>query len=404
MINGEVVQKIIKNVEIRIEHYECKEEGLEDFIKSFISPFDLNTAPILRIAIIDITGDKRLLLLDMHHIISDGTSMKVLKKEFIALYKGENLPELKIQYKDYAVWQTKFLDTEFIKLKAEYWLNAFKGEIPLLDLPTDYTRPSVQSFEGDYICFSLDVQLSSKLNKLARDMKSTLFGVLLSSYSILLAKYSGKEDVVIGTPVEGREYEELENVIGIFLNILPMRNYPQGEKAFEEFLKEVNENALKAYENQYYQYEELVETLGIKRDTSRNPLFEVMFVMQNVEPNVDINLNNLKLVPYKFDDRISKFDILLEASEGESNLNCKLEYCTSLFKRETIEKMAAYFTKILETVTENVYIKLSDIDILSGEEKKELLGSIKKLKDVEDFSKINGPNNVKKSITADFDF
>ena len=286
MIDGEPVQRVHKELDFKLSYTETKEEDIPSIIEEFIRPFDLSKAPLLRIGLAKVSEHKHIFLFDMHHIISDGISMNILIKEFISLYGGEKLPELKIQYKDFSAWQNELFKTEGIKKQEEYWLNTFSGEIPVLNMPTDYPRPAVQSFEGDSIDFNVDSELTKELNKLAAETGSTLYMVLLAAYNVLLSKYTGQEDIVVGSPIAGRQHADLDNIIGMFVNTLAMRNFPESSKTFKEFLAEVKDNALRAYENQDYQFEELVEKLNIPRDMSRNPLFDTMFVMQNTDNTI----------------------------------------------------------------------------------------------------------------------
>ncbi|KAF6614167.1 AMP-binding protein, partial [Paenibacillus sp. EKM102P] len=252
-------------------------------VRSFVRPFDLKAAPLLRVGLVDlgVQGAKQesqhLLMLDMHHIVSDGVSMEVLTDEFVRLYGGEELAPLRIQYKDYAVWQQSEAHQEWMQRQEAYWLDTFQGELPVLDLSTDFARPAVQSTAGDTIEFVLEREVSERLKELAAHTGATLYMVLLAAYTTLLHKYTGQEDIVVGTPIAGRPHAELESLVGVFINTLAMRNYPSSDKSFLDYLQEVKEHALRAYEHQDYPFEELVEKLNVTRDTSRNALFDTMF-------------------------------------------------------------------------------------------------------------------------------
>ncbi|OPY27897.1 MAG: Acetyl-coenzyme A synthetase [Methanobacterium sp. PtaU1.Bin242] len=308
----------------------------------------------------------------MHHIISDGTSINILMQEIISLYEGKSLPTLKIQYKDYAVWQKKEHQQEKLKKQGIYWLETFNDEIPVMNMPLDYPRPMVQSFEGDRIFFEIGGELTLKLNTLAHDADATLYMVLLACLNILFSKYTGQDDIVIGSVVADRPHTDLENMIGMFANTLAMRNHPQGEKGFWEFLGDVKENALKAYENQDYQFDELVENLDLKRDFSRNPIFDVMFVLQNMDI-IDMKIDKLKFTQYETPFLVSKVDILLNAMERGNRIIFELEYCTRLFEKETMQRFAEHYMNILESIVLNPDLQLKDIDMLSEEERNSLL-------------------------------
>jgi non-ribosomal peptide synthetase component F len=311
-------------------------------------------------------------MFDMHHIISDGTSMNVLIRDFAAIYNGETLTDLRIQYKDFSEWQHEIFQGETIKQQESYWLNRFAGEVPVLNLPTDYPRPAAQSFSGEVIHFGLDPDLTGRLNQLAVQNGATLYMVLLAAYTILLAKYSGQEDIVIGSPIAGRPHADLENIIGMFVNTLAMRNHPTGEKTFQEFLAEVKAGALQAYESQDYQFEELVEKLNIRRDLSRNPLFDTMFVLQNQDVG-STEISGLTITPYTYENKIAKFDLTLQAIEEKNRIYFALEYCTKLFKPETVQRMAKHIIHFIEAVVSHPTVKLSEIELISEEEKQQIL-------------------------------
>lgn len=372
MIEGEPVQKVNKDAELKIVYRESGEGKAEDIVREFVRPFELDKAPLLRVELVEEAEEKNLLLFDMHHIISDGVSMDILVREFAGLYEGRALPELKIQYKDFSQWQNQLFKSEAIKQQEDHWLNVFKGKIPVLDMPLDFLRPAEQSFEGASIEFNAGKELAQKLRQLASKTGATMYMVLLAAYNVLLYKYTGQEDIIVGSPIAGRSHGDLQDIIGMFVSTLAMRNYPQREKTFEEFLKGVKNNALKAYENQDYQFEELVDKLGLERDMSRNPLFDTMFTMQN-EDIKENSVTGLNFKPYELENRISKFDFSLDAIENEEGLFFSLEYCTRLFRKGTIEGMAKHFLNILWKIGENPSIKLSEIDMLPDTERELLV-------------------------------
>ncbi|WP_207706265.1 non-ribosomal peptide synthetase [Clostridium sp. HBUAS56017] len=372
ILDGEVVQKIWENVEFNIENYEVKDESeVEAIISSFVRLFNLSEAPLIRVGLIKVEDTKHILMVDMHHIICDGVSMGIIIDEIGRIYQGEKLEELPIQYVDYAVWQNKNKE-EINKRQKKYWLERFSGEIPVLNFPTDYVRPVVQSFEGETLSFSLDKSIKEKLNKIAEENNATLYMVLLSTLNILLHKYTGQEDIIIGSPVAGRTHGDLEKVVGMFVNTLAMRNKPTGEKTFKEFLKEVRENAFNAYENQDYQFEELIENLKVQRDTSRNSLFDVMFITQNLEVG-DLNINGIEVENYNFQNKISKIDMALIAEEDYDQILFYLEYDVKLFKKETMERFIDHFINAIKDIVLDTEKKISNIEIISEEEKNKLL-------------------------------
>lgn len=365
--DGLPVQKVLDEVDFQVKHEKAYENELQGIIASFIRPFDLQKPPLFRVCLIEITEKTFVLVLDMHHIISDGTSVSILLEQLFNIYEDRQLEEPKIQYKDFAAWQNKNLKSKQLQKSELYWLNEFEGEIPVLDLPYDYTRPAYHNFEGDRLYFELDKVITRKLKALAGKYNASLFMLLLSVYYVLLKKYSNQEDIVIGTSAAGRIHPDTNGLVGMFVNTLPLRNYPEGKKSFHEFFKNVRDNTLEAYENQDYQFEMLIEKLDIKRNMSRNPLFDTMFVMQNMITS-GLRRENYKLDIYPISNKTSKFDLTFFASEPDDKLCFEIEYSTKLFKENTIRKLWSHYSNIIMEVLENPDIRISDIKMLSKEE------------------------------------
>lgn len=367
MINNEPVQIIHSQAEFEIEYRVLegtghKEEGLERN-KDFIRPFDLSKAPLIRVRVIKTAEQEHLLMVDMNHIISDGYSMGLLTADFMALYNRQMLPPLPIQYKDFSQWQSWLFESGKIKKQEEYWLDQFKGDIPVLKIQTDYPRPEVRNIdEGAVVNFSLGKDLTSELSRVAKENNTTLFILLFAAYNVLLFKYTGQEDVVVAAPITGRSHADLENVAGVFLNMLAIRNYPRPGQGFEDFLEQVKTRALDSFENQDYPYDLLVSKLKLHMDTSRNPLFDVEFAMNRIDiPTLEIP--GLKLEAANSGNQFAKFDLHLLALENNDNINVILRYSTALFKPSSIEKLKKYYIEILEQVVENLSIKLGDIAV-----------------------------------------
>ena len=372
LVGEEPVQRIKSFAELFQKRLPEEWRPPEAFIKSFIRPFDLSSAPLMRVGLLEIAAEESLLIVDMHHIISDGTSMGILVKEFMALYEGKELPPLKIHYKDYAEWQTSEMDRESLSTQEKYWPGQFAEEIPILNLPTDYTRPLVQGFEGNYVPFDLTVEETSSLKTMALQKEVTLYMLLLAVCNTWFSKLCGEEDIVIGTPIAGRRHDEHQDIVGMFVNTLALRNYPASQRVFDDFLKEIKERTLEAFQNQDYPFEVLVDKVVKNRDTSRNPLFDVMFVFQNMDiPGIEIP--GLILKPYKFENKTSKFDLNLDGMEKDDRLFFSLEYSTKLFKDETARRFSAYFKNIINSVIENPGVRIADIEILGKEEKEKIL-------------------------------
>ncbi|ANF97987.1 non-ribosomal peptide synthetase [Paenibacillus bovis] len=371
-VEGEPVQQILEQVPFAI-HYEISdEEQAEQAISRFVRPFDLAQAPLLRVGLIQLGEERHLLLFDMHHIISDGVSMNILIEEVVRYYHGEQPEPLAIQYVDYAVWQQEHIRSEAMRQQEAYWLETFRGSLPVLDLPTDEVRPAVRDFAGHTISFRLDSELSESLHELAARTGSTLFMVLLAAYKTMLHKYTGQEDIVVGSPVAGRPYDSLQEMIGMFVGTLPLRTYPAGEKSFEEYVQEVKDIALQAFDHQEYPFEELVEKLNIPRDLSRNALFDTMFVLQNME-QTERTIQGLQFTPYELSHPAAKFDLTLTVTELDDTLECTLEYATSLYKQETIERMAGHFVQLVQSAVQQPTAPLAELDMVTPEEKAVLM-------------------------------
>ncbi len=335
-------------------------------ISKFVRPFELSKAPLLRVGLIK-AENQYLMLVDMHHIISDYISITVIIKDFIALYRGDQLPPLTIHYKDYAAWEREFSASGEMKKQENYWLKVFSGNIPVLNFPTDYPRPPAQSFEGDGVSFSIDKELYQKTGQLLEETETTLYMLLLAVCNILMWKYTEQTDIVIGSPVGGRRHADLENIIGMFVGQLPMRNYPSGDKNFREFLAEVKQNALNAYENQDYPFDVLTGQLGLQGNTGRHPLFDVVFAIFNKTGEDELDwlarIDDLEFEVFPYEEKTSKTDLRFAATETPDGIWMSITYCTALFKRSSCEKMAERFMEILTQVLENNRIKLDDINI-----------------------------------------
>ncbi|MCP5051783.1 MAG: amino acid adenylation domain-containing protein, partial [bacterium] len=275
-------------------------------------------------------------------------------------------------------WQNRFFAGEKIKKQEQYWLRLYGDTrgIPRLQLPTDYKRPEIFSFAGDTYHFTVDRETSSAFKELAVKHGATLYMNSLAALNVLLYKYTGQTDIIIGTGVAGRPHIDLERIIGMFVNILAMRNQPQGEKTYESFLKEVINQSANAFENQDIQWEELVSRLNIQRDTSRNPLFDVSMVVQNFSQSgkgVRKTLVDNTSPPVKYNHNNSKFDLTFFIEEYDEDVYINIEYYRAIFRLETVQRMAGHFKNIIKTVIRDPNRKLKDIGIISGEEKRQLL-------------------------------
>ncbi|WP_257126332.1 non-ribosomal peptide synthetase [Paenibacillus polymyxa] len=374
IVQGEAVQRIYESVDFAVEYRHASEEEAPEVVQAFIRPFDLAKPPLLRVELVELATERYLLMFDMHHIVSDGVSMDVLVEELVRLYGGESLEPLRIQYKDYAVWQQSDEQKAQLKREEAYWLDRYRGELPVLEMPTDYPRPAVQSFEGQTLTSFVDEATNEGLKQLAAQRGTTLYMVLLAAYTVLLHKYTGQDDLIVGTSIAGRTHGDTQPLIGMFVNTLALRNYPASEKTFLSYLEEVKETTLGAYEHQNYPFEELVDKVQVSRDLSRNPLFDTMFSLQNLEDK-EFELEGLKLSPYPSEYGTAKFDLSVDVTEENGGLECSFEFATALYKESTIRRLSTHFGHLLAAIVSCPDAKIAELNLLTAEEKEQILGA-----------------------------
>jgi amino acid adenylation domain-containing protein len=339
-------------------------------------PFDLEAGPLMRAALLRLAEDDHVLLLTMHHIVSDGWSMGVVVREVGALYsafsEGRESPlaELPIQYADYAAWQREHLSGATLERQLAYWRGQLTG-VAALELPTDRPRPAVQTYNGAQRSFALPADLSAALTALNRREGVTLYMTMLAAFQALLYRYSGQEDISVGSPVAGRNRAELEGLIGFFVNTLVLRTDLGGNPTFEELLGRVREVALGAYEHQDVPFERLVEELQPERELSRNPLFQVMFEVQNATDDA-VSLPGLALSPLGVENKTAKFDLTLLVEEGGEGLSAKFEYSTDLFDASTVERMGRHFQTLLAAMIADPSARVADVPLLTADEREQL--------------------------------
>ncbi|HLP62593.1 MAG TPA: condensation domain-containing protein, partial [Candidatus Deferrimicrobium sp.] len=363
IIKGEAVQVIHKNLAFEIEFYESDEDRAREITDHFWRAFDLSRVPLLRVGLIKIGENEHILMVDMHHITADGVSQEIMRHEFISLYNGVELPALKMQYKDFSEWHNRLLAVGEMARQREYWLGRFKNGVPVLNIPVDYPRPAVRDIDaGDHVSFSLAAELGKKIHRVMENTNVTVSMMLLAIYNILWSGYTRQEDIVTGVVITGRAHADLENVIGMFVNTLPIRNYPARNKTFREFLAEVRDHALGAFENQDYPFDELVIDLGLQGAGNRNPLFDVVFNFNNIT-RPEATYTDLQIKPYRSEFKFAKFDFGLYAGESGETIHILFRYSTQLFKADTVEKLKKYFIEITAQVVDNIDIKLKDITL-----------------------------------------
>ncbi|WP_371507681.1 amino acid adenylation domain-containing protein [Bradyrhizobium sp. ORS 285] len=340
-------------------------------------PFDLAQDRLLRVALLQLSPDMHVLALSIHHIVSDGWSMGVLVGEIETLYaafcagRPSPLPELPIQYADYAVWQRRWLEETALQRQLEYWTVQLAGAPGSIELATDRPRPAVPSFRGAVHRLTVDQACTAALTRLARQDGATLFMVLLAAFDVLLSRWSGQNDVVVGTPVAGRTRIETERLIGFFVNMLALRCDLSGARTFRDVLRQIKATALDAYAHQDLPFEKLVEALHPVRDLSREPVFQVVFALQNM-PQRASGLPGLTLEPFEAEAVTAKFDLELAMSEVGDGLQATLTYATDLFDAATIARLADHFVRLLQEIAARPDARLSKLNLLSTEERQQL--------------------------------
>ncbi len=336
-------------------------------------PFDLEKGPLIRGALLKLSDHEQVLLLNVHHVVSDGWSMGVLVGELKALYTAFSrggaspLPELSLQFADYTLWQREQLSEAQLKAPLDYWRQKLGGPLPVLELATDRPRPAVPSFKGAAIPFTLPPALGQALEELALREGATLFMTLLAAFKVLLHRHTGQTDLVVGTPVANRTHRELEGLIGFFANTLPLRSHFEPGLSFRDLLAQVKETSLEAFAQQDVPFELLVEKLQPQRDPSRHPIFQTMFVLQNV-PTPVLEQDGLRLEEIEVGFTAAKFDLLLSLEEGPCGLSGTLEYSSDLFDSGTAERMVARLRVLLEEIVQAPQRPLSELEILPKEE------------------------------------
>ncbi|MBA3246893.1 MAG: hypothetical protein H0T63_02280 [Pyrinomonadaceae bacterium] len=339
-------------------------------------PFDLAQGPLLRTSLLRLGSEEHILLLALHHIISDGWSTGVFFQEIAALYeafstgKPSPLPALPIQYADYAVWQREWLQGEVLEKHLSYWREHLVGAPAVLELPVDRPRPAAQGFRGACQSIALSQSLTQALKSLSLREGVTLFMTLLAAFQTLLLRYTGQKDIVVGTDVAGRTQAETEKLIGLFVNHLVLRTDLSGDPSFRELLRRVREVALGAYAHQDVPFEKLVEALNPKRSLSHTPLFQVLFTLMNA-PLPSPRLPGLTLLPVTINNSMAKYDLTLFMDEAEQSLTGTFEYNADLFAAPTVAKMAGHFATLLESVVARPDARLSELcETLTEDEKR----------------------------------
>ncbi|NQZ19896.1 MAG: AMP-binding protein, partial [Bdellovibrionales bacterium] len=359
-IEGEGRQIIDKNIDFKLEIIEVNNENeINELAQNHANhAFDLENEHLLKIKLLRINKTKHVLLFNMHHIISDGWSMGILIKEISRTYEKtssdirHSSSELPIQYKDYAAWQNNLLENEeVISELRNYWQNQLT-DLPTLELPLDFKRPKVKTYNGASVQHTFSKAISEKLNVYSQENEATLFMTLTALVKVLLYRYTNQTDIVIGTPTAGRNHPDLHNQIGFYINTLVLRNQIEPTDNFKTVLSKVKQTALQAFENELYPFDKLVEELDIPRDMSRNAVFDVMVVLQNNE-QADLSFGDVEIEVEETETNIAKFDLTINFTETENSLVTNINYNTDLFRNDRIERMIGHLETLINSVFDN---------------------------------------------------
>lgn len=388
LIQTELVQFVDDHLHLNIPFYDLRAqfgskenlefaELLELVDREAAKPFDLAMPGLVRFGIHRLREDAHLVLVTMHHIISDEWSSNVLIAEVAKLYETEcrglanPLPPLRIQYRDFTVWQNHFLQSPELLREETFWLEHLKGELPLLNLPSDYPRPAVKSFAGDSVAFQLSEELVQRLEQMAQELGVTLYMLFLAAYYVLLYSYSGQEDLIVGTPVAGRRDEELEQLIGFFVNSLPLRMHCRWDEEFIDFVQRIKTTTLGAFDAQDYPFDHLVVKLGIRRDPGRSAIFDTLFNLLNLRSSGGqhrsfegaqiMSVGGLRFEHVKRAVTTSKLDIALSMIATDGAVTGNFEYCTALFKRITMQEVCDNYQRILQSIVENPLMTVMEL-------------------------------------------
>lgn len=339
------------------------------------APFDLGRAPLFRAELLRLAPQRHALLFVLHHIISDGWSLSVLMRDLSALYNGTVLPPLRIQYRDFAAWQNEQLRGGAAVAHQEYWTARLAPPLPVLDLPSDRPRPAVQTFRGDMFCFEIGARERDALHALGRSRNATLFMVLAALVKLLLHRYTGERDIILGTPVAGRTDADLEDQIGFYLNTLVLRDTVRPEMPFAELLEQVRDTCLGAYEHQLYPFDKLVDELGLRRDLSRAPLFDVLIVLQNAG-RLELRLDGISASELFVEPGTSKYDLSFDFVDQPGSLLVGIRYNTGLFHRDRVERMAGHFAELARSVLADPQYAVGRANLLMTGERELLLRDV----------------------------
>lgn len=371
MLNNELVQVIHDEIAWKVQFRVDPLFDIQSHLKDWITPFELSKAPLFRIELIQKTENTFFLLFDIHHIVSDARSFSILIEELACLYENQSLSPLEISYGDYAIWQNELIHSEYLQKEKDFWIKSFSHNVSKLRISKDFVPSETLSQEGDRLFFSIDPSLTTALRTFAKEKKVTLYMLLLAIYANLLHLFSGNDEIVIGSSIEGRTHPDFRKIFGVFINMLPLKCLTNPITTFNQHLIKVRKTCLEAFQNQHYPFEELVKCIN-DRSGNENPLFQTLFDFHKGTRG-KIYLKDLSFEEIPFFPKVSKFDFSLEATEGENSIELFFEYNVHLFSKETIQSLADGFVNISKEITQNSEVRIGEICCFLPEKSREIL-------------------------------
>jgi len=378
VIDGEPRQRLNPQIDLKLqlldfsadENREAKAGEVAN--SEAIAPLDLENGPLFRAVLVKLSATRHVFVLTMHHIISDGWSLSIFMSELLSRYGAArsgtefSLPPLNIQYQDFVAWQSQKLSTEALNDDRDYWLTTLSGKLPTLELPTDYPRPRVRTFNGAVVQLTIDKDLTAALYLLSHNYSATLFMTLLAGLDALFYRYTGQTDIMLASPISGRTNKDLENQIGLFINLLPLRVRVHGEHTFAELLDQVRDVTLSAYEHQSYPFALMVKELNLERDPARPLLVSAGLTLQNQSSSADFDSHELGFTITRFQQevRTSEYDLCFLFSEKDDELTAIVNYNTDIFDRETIESIWSQLVSVFVQVTDEPELKVMDLALV----------------------------------------
>lgn len=367
---GEVYQEVSDTVDVTLSIFrDLSPDSVQEAMQKFVQKFNLSTPPLFQFGLFQLSQQNYIFIINVHHIILDRVSIDIFLKDTFQIYQQGDFENSALQFADYCISFEELVKNSNFNKSKEFWAKELKGELPKLDIPSDYNRPSVQTFEGERLLFALP---ENNLDQHIMKMGVTKFTFFTAVLNILLMKYSGNEDIIIGSPVTARLDEKFNRTLGLFVNTVAIRNYPKSNLRFSEFLNQVKTTIVGAIENQFYPFERILKDINLERDISRNPLFNVMILLNDEVDYSQFETQELSFKPFNIERKTSKYDFTLKIHKDK----LEFEYCTSIFSHHNIENMARYLLNIIDQVVKNSNIRIANINMLSKDETKYLIETL----------------------------